>query len=49
MIASSLFVGGEFAVVVPLQSDLSLQKGENLEVELVTEPVQPIAGQKTML
>ena len=49
MIASSLFVGGDFKVPEPLQADLSAQKGENLEVELMTEPARPIAGQKTML
>jgi len=49
MIASSLFVGGEFKSVVPLISDMSGQKGENLDVELVAEPAQPIAGQKTLM
>src|SRR5258706_11611300 len=49
MIRSSLCVGGEFKAPESLRPDLSTQKGENLDVELVTEPAQPIAGQKTML
>ena len=49
MIASSLFVGGNFKTPEPLQVDVSAQKGANLEVELVTEPAQPIAGKKTLL
>ena len=49
MIASSLFVGGDFKTSKPLNPDLSIQKGLNLEVELATDPAQPIAGKKTML
>ncbi len=49
MIASSLFAGGDFTTPEPLQADLSAQKGENLDVELVMDPAQPIAGKKTML
>ncbi len=32
-----------------LAPDLSLKRGENMEVELTTEPPQPIAGKKTLL
>lgn len=32
-----------------IQPDLSPQKGENLTVELTTEPAQPIVGKKTLL
>jgi hypothetical protein len=49
MIASSLFVGGAFETPEPLKVDLSAQNGANLDVELVTDPAQPIAGKKTML
>ena len=49
MIASSLYVGGDSKTPQPLQPDLSPRKGSNLDVELVTEPAQPIAGKKTML
>ena len=49
MIASSLFVGGDFKTPEPLKADLSTQKGSNLDVELAMDPAQPIAGKKTML
>ena len=49
MIASSLFAVGDFKTPEPLQVDLSIQKGTNIDVELVTEPARPVAGKKTML
>jgi hypothetical protein len=47
--AQSLFVNGLRQEPKPLVRDVSPQRGENLEVQLVTEPEQPVAGQKTML
>ena len=49
MIASSLFVGGEFKTAEALKVDLSAQKSSYLDVELAMDPAQPIAGKKTML
>jgi hypothetical protein len=55
LIASSLFVQGsvqgERFKLEPakLQADLSPQRSENLEVELSTDPPEPIAGFKTLL
>ena len=36
-------------VPAELKQDLSPQHGENLEAELTTDPLQPIAGKKTLL
>lgn len=51
LIASSVFVQGEGFKLEPakLQPDLSPQHSENLEVELVTDPPEPIAGFKTLM
>lgn len=47
--AKTIFVPGGNLSVPKLQPDLSTKHTENLEVELTTEPKQPIAGTKTML
>jgi hypothetical protein len=51
LIASTLIVPGEGFKLAPAhaQPDLAPKTAENLGVELVTEPAQPIAGFKTML
>ena len=36
-------------VQAELMPDLKPKRGENLQIELVTEPPQPIAGQKTLM
>src|SRR5579862_727796 len=51
LIASSLFVTGTGFKLAPAhaEADLGPKSSENLGVELVMEPAQPIAGFKTML
>ncbi len=51
LIANTLFVRGDGFRLEPakLTADLSPKKTENLEIELVTDPPQPLAGFKTML
>lgn len=49
MHVSTLYVAGKAQERTPLKADLSPQKGANLEVELVTEPPQPLAGFKTLM
>jgi hypothetical protein len=51
LIASSVFVPGAGFKLEPakLQPDLSPQHSENLDVELTTDPPQPIAGFKTLM
>ena len=51
LIAKALLVPGPgFALAAPrLEPDVSPQRSENLEVELVTEPREPIAGIQTLL
>jgi hypothetical protein len=45
-----LVPGSDFALAVAkLAPDLSPKRSENLEVELTTDPVEPIAGMKTLL
>ncbi len=45
-----LVPGSDFALAVAkLSPDLSPKRSENLEVELITDPVEPIAGMKTLL
>ncbi|MGH9657759.1 MAG: heavy metal-binding domain-containing protein [Bryobacteraceae bacterium] len=46
-IATAGFTGP--LVATPLEADLAPKRGTNLEVELVTEPPEPIAGKKTLL
>src|SRR4029077_17163771 len=42
--------GGEFeAEPAKIAPDLSPQHAENIDVELVTEPAQPLAGRKTTM
>ena len=48
MIPKTLIIPGE-APKPRLVPDLSLKRGANLEVELETDPPQPIAGKKTLL
>lgn len=48
MNVSTLVVPGAVPKPVPLKPDLHPQQGENLQVELVTEPAQPLAGFKTL-
>jgi len=51
LIASSLFVQGAGFKLEPakLQPDLGAQRSENLDVELTTDPPEPIAGFKTLM
>ena len=51
LVPQTLLVPGTgFTLVAPkLDADVSPQRSENLEVELVTEPRQPIAGIQTLL
>lgn len=51
LVSKALMVPGPGFALVPakLDPDVGPQKSENLEVELVTEPRQPIAGMLTLL
>jgi len=51
LIANTLFVPGAGFKLEPakLQADLAPQHSENLDVELVTDPPEPIAGFKTLM
>jgi hypothetical protein len=49
LIAKSVIVPGAAAKPAPLPRDYSTKSAENMQVELVTDPPQPIAGQKTQL
>ncbi len=51
LISSAVMVPGEgFKLEVPkLKADVAPQTDKNLKVELVTDPVEPIAGFKTMM
>ena len=51
MVSKALMVpGAGFGLATAkLEPDVAPQKSENLEVELVTEPRQPIAGMQTLL
>jgi hypothetical protein len=50
LIAKSIITAGAGALgTAQLAPDLEPKRGENLMVSLVTEPEQPIAGQKTLL
>lgn len=48
MIGKSIIVPGA-AVLPTISADLSPKKSENLSISLVSDPVQPLAGKKTML
>src|ERR1700686_5367773 len=49
LIAKTLFVPGPAPKPVTLSRDYSTKDSENMAVELVTEPQQPISGSKTQL
>jgi len=49
LIAKTIIVPGNSAPPAPLQKDYSSKEAENLKVELVTVPPEPIAGQSTQL
>ena len=49
MIPKTIISGAQRASPPPLAADLAAKQGENLEVELTTEPPQPLAGKKTLL
>jgi hypothetical protein len=49
LVAKTVMVSGAPPKPVTLSSDYSPKNAENLEVELVTEPAQPIAGLKTQM
>jgi hypothetical protein len=49
LIAKTMFVPGEAPPPVQLSKDYSPKKSENMEVELETDPPQPIAHTKTMM
>ena len=51
LIAKTVIVPGDGLALAPasLAPDLMPQKSANLEVELVTDPVQPISGMKTLM
>ena len=49
LIAKTIFVPGQAPSPVSLAQDYSTKSGANMEVDLITAPAQPIAGQKTQL
>jgi len=49
LIERTVLVPGPVESKPPLAADLKPKRGENLEVELVTEPAVPIAGAKTLM
>jgi hypothetical protein len=49
LIVKTLIASGKAAAPDPLAADLTPKQGENLEVELVTEPAAPLARKKTLL
>ena len=49
LIATTLYVPGPAAKASPLTRDYSPKDAENMAVELVTDPAQPISGQKTQM
>ena len=49
LIAKTVFVPGQAPPPVPLRADYTTKTGANMEVDLVTTPALPIAGQKTQL
>jgi hypothetical protein len=49
LIARTIIVPGQAPGPVTLGRDTSTKDAENMQVELVTEPLQPIAGMKTMM
>jgi hypothetical protein len=49
LIAKTVIIPGEPPAPVTIGRDTSTKEAENMQVELVTEPQEPIAGMKTML
>lgn len=49
LIAKTVFVPGQAPAPVKLEKDYSTKDAENLRVELITDPPQPIAHTKTMM
>ena len=49
LVSRTFFIAGERKPAPKLLVDMQPKEGENLHVELVTEPPQPIAGKKTLL
>ncbi len=50
MIGRTLLTAGDYSLDPPkLTADLSAKRGANIQVELATEPPQPLAGKKTLL
>ena len=49
LIAKTLIASGKTPPRTPLQADLGAQRGENMHVELATEPPQPLARKKTLM
>ena len=49
LIAKTVFVPGPAPKAAPLTRDYSPKDAENMAVELVTDPPQPISGQKTQM
>ena len=49
LVSRSIYAKGKFEKTKPIVADMSLQNGVNMQVELVTEPPQPLAGKKTLL
>jgi hypothetical protein len=49
LIAKTMIVPGQPPAPVKIEKDYSAKQGENMEVELVTDPPQPIAHTKTMM
>ena len=49
LIAKTVFVPGAPPPPVKLAQDYSTKTGTNMEVDLITVPAQPVAGQKTQL
>ena len=49
LVAKTVIVPGEAPAPAQLERDYSTKKAENMDVELVTDPPQPIAHTKTMM
>jgi hypothetical protein len=49
LITKTLIAPGKQSPRVPLKADLGAQRGENMQVQLVTEPPQPLARMKTLM
>lgn len=49
MNTSTVYVAGKLQKPRPLEPDLTPQKAANLEASLATEPLQPLAGFKTLM